>query len=272
MIPSVQLRKAGISTSRLAFGTSRLHYMGQRERRRLLAAAVALGFVHFDTAPAYGHGLAEAELGHFLLGRERSRFVIATKYGIPADPIMERWSSLGSPLRIATGFARRIGLCRYRLPPLTAVGLRESVERSLRRLKTDWIDILLLHEPRPDRLCHPAEILDQFAKLRQRGLVRAFGLAGAWSGIGYLLTAAPELAQIVQTRENEWPETLPPDITYGAVSGGNQNYFAAGIGTEVAVKRLRSALVRRPNGVVIVSTTKMTHLRVLAEAAIEPRK
>jgi hypothetical protein len=120
-------------------------------------------------------------------------------------------------------------------------------------------------------LSQPAEILEQFAKLKKRGLVRAFGLAGAWSGIGPLLTAAPELAQIVQTAENEWPETFPPDITYGAITGRYQNYFAAGVGTEVAVKRLRSALIRRPDGVVIVSTTKTTNLRVLAEAAIEPR-
>jgi D-threo-aldose 1-dehydrogenase len=270
MVPSVQLRKVGITTSRLAFGTSRLHYMGQRERQRLLGAAAALGFVHFDTAPAYGQGLAEAELGHFI-GRERNRFVIATKYGIPVDPMIERWPSLAAPLRIATAFARRTGLYQYRLPPLTAAGLPASAERSLRRLKTDWIDILLLHEPRPDRLSQPAEILEQFAKLKKRGLVRAFGLAGAWSGIGPLLTAAPELAQVVQTAENEWPETFPPDITYGAITGRNQNYFAAGVGTEVAVKRLRSALIRRPDGVVIVSTTKTTNLRVLAEAAIEPR-
>jgi Aldo/keto reductase family len=166
---------------------------------------------------------------------------------------------------------RRIGFYRYSLPPLTAVGLRESVECSLRRLKTDWIDILLLHEPHPDRLVHPAEILDQFVNLRQRGLLRAFGLAGAWSGIGPLLTTAPELAQVVQTPENEWSETFPPDITYGALTAGSQNYFAAGIGPEAAVKRLRPALVRRPNGVVIVSTTKMNNLRVLAEAATEPR-
>src|SRR5687767_12323446 len=107
MIGRVELPRAGITTSRLAFGTSRLHYIGQRERQRLLAAAAALGIVQFDTAPAYGHGLAEAELGRFL-GRERDRFVIATKYGIPADPFMERWPSLGPPLRIAAALARRI--------------------------------------------------------------------------------------------------------------------------------------------------------------------
>ncbi len=268
MLGSVKLAKSGIITSQLAFGTSRLHYIGQRERQRLLSAAADLGVVHFDTAPSYGDGLAETELGHFL-GSERDRFVIATKYGIPVDPIIERWGSIVPPLRIARAFARKIGFWQYPLPPLTAVGLRESVERSLRRLKTDRIDILLLHEPGLARLARPAEIVEQFGKLRQRGLIRAFGLAGAWGGIGTLLTATPELAQVVQTAETEWPETFPPDITYGAISGAPQNYLATGISTAVALERLRSALLRRPNGVVIISTTKIENLRALAGAAVE---
>src|SRR5262249_7717927 len=240
MIRRVQLAKAGISTSRLAFGTSRFHYVSRHERQKLLATAADLGIVHFDTAPAYGDGLAEAELGQFL-GSERDRFVIATKYGIPADPILERWGSIVPQLRVARSFARRIGYGQNRLPPITAVGLRESAERSLRRLRTDRIDILFLHEPHPARLRYPAELLEQFSQLMQRGLVRAFGVAGAWSGVGSLLKAVPELAQIVQTAETEWPEASPPEITYGAISRTAQKYFARGIGPEIAVDRLRVA-------------------------------
>jgi hypothetical protein len=270
MLAAVRLGKTDINTSRLAFGTSRLHYVGQRERQRLLAFAADLGFVHFDTAPAYGDGLAETELGRFL-GRERDRFIIATKYGIPADPIMERWGSLVPPLRLVRGFSRRVGFWQYRIPALTAAGLRESTERSLRRLKTDRIDILFLHEPRLERLANGAEILEQFGKLRERGLVRAFGLAGGWSGIGGLLTATPELGQVVQTAESEWPESFPPHITYGAISGTAQSYLANNVDTGVALERLRSALLRRPNGVVIISSTKAANLRVLAEAAVKLR-
>jgi aryl-alcohol dehydrogenase-like predicted oxidoreductase len=266
MIARVQLAKAGITTSRLAFGTSRLHYNSQRERYRLLAAAADLGIVHFDTAPAYGDGLAEAELGRYLSGG-RDRFVIATKYGIPADFIMERFPPVAPPLRMLRAAARRFGLWQQRRPPLTAAGLRASLERSLRRLKTDWVDVFFLHEPRLERLSQSNEILEQLNKLKERGLVRAFGLAGTWDGIGPLLAADAELAQVVQTAEGDWPETCPPDVTYGAVSGTSQNYFNGGIGTEIAAERLRSALRRRPNGVVIVSTTKIGHLRDLAEAA-----
>src|SRR5262245_16656479 len=266
MLGSIRLVKAGITTSRLAFGTSRLHYVSQRERQNLLAAAAGLGFVHFDTAPAYGDGLAEAELGRFM-ARDRDRFVIATKYGIPADPVLEAWSALQPSLRIARALARRIGAWQSRMPPLTASGLRESAERSLRRLKTDRIDILFLHEPQLQRLSHPAEIIEEFSNLRQRGVIRAFGVAGAWSGIEPVLMAAPELALVVQTAESDWPATSPPDITYGAIASGAQNYLAARIDTETAWNRLRSALKRRPNGVIVVSTTKMNSLRTLVKAA-----
>ena len=232
----------------------------------MLDAASDLGLVHFDTAPAYGDGLAETELGRFLRGR-RNQFIIATKYGIPADPIIERLPIVAPYLRGVRALTRRIGLWRNRQPPLTAAGLRQSAERSLRRLGTDRIDILFLHEPHLQRMEDSSDILEEFGRLTQRGLIRAFGLAGSWSGIGPLLAAAPELAEILQTAETEWPAESPPDITYGALAADPQSYFAASIGAEVAVQRLRSALNRRPQGVVLVSTTKTDHLRLLAEAA-----
>jgi hypothetical protein len=131
---------------------------------------------------------------------------------------------LGEPLRYIRAAARRVDLWQFRRQPLTSAGLRESAERSLRRLQTDWIDILFLHEPSPQHLLQPSAMLEELINLRRRGLIRAFGLAGSWDGIGALMAATPELAQVVQTAEGEWPEAFPPDITYGAVAGGIQNY------------------------------------------------
>jgi aryl-alcohol dehydrogenase-like predicted oxidoreductase len=270
MIPSVRLGATGIFTSRLAFGTSRLHYVGRRESQRLLAAAGEQGFVHFDTAPAYGDGLAEIELGRFVRS-QRDRFVIATKYGIPADPFVEQWGPIVPPLRHAVALARRAGLRRSCPPTLIADGLEKSVEASLRRLKIDWIDILFLHEPRLERVPRLAEMLEQLFSLKARGLIRTFGVAGSWGGIGTVTAAAPELAHVVQTSEAEWPENSPPEICYGAILSGKQNYLSAGVSGDVALERLRSALKRRPNGVVIVSTTKVDRVRVLASVAAEPQ-
>jgi len=270
MLPGVRLARAGIVTSRLAFGTSRLHYLGRAEQHRLLAAAAELGFVHFDTAPAYGDGLAEAVLGRFV-ARGRDRFIVSTKYGVPADPIIQRWGSMGPMLRITRAVARKAGFWQPRLPPLTPAGLRESAETSLRRLKTDRIDIFLLHEPNMERLSSPGAILAELSDLKQRGLIRAFGVAGSWSCIEPLLKAEPGLGEVVQTAESEWPDGLPPEITYSAISRTSQSYFAAGSTTDLATRRLRAALLKRPNGVVIVSSTKTHHLRALAEVAREQR-
>lgn len=266
MIASVRLDKSQISTSRLGFGTSRLHYLDGRNRQRLLAAAADLGFIHFDTAPAYGDGLAELELGRFLQGK-RARFIVATKYGIPADPIIARVRFFGRPLRVVKALANRMGFWQHGMPPLTAVGLRESAEYSLRRLKIDFIDIFLLHEPRPERLERCDEIVQELGKLQRRGLIRSFGVAGPWSGLAPLLKSTPELAQVVQTAEDEWRADSPPDISYGAIARGPQTYGASLVRSEHAIGCVRSALARRAAGVVLVSTTKIENLHQLAAAA-----
>lgn len=269
MVPLVRLAKSGIETSRLAFGTSRLHHMGLRERERLLSAAADFGIVHFDTAPAYGDGLAETQLGRFI-AKQRDRFVIATKYGIPPDPLIGALPAFALPLRGARAVARRAGVWRERLPPLTAAGLRDSVEHSLRRLGTDRIDILFLHEPSMERLARVAELLEEFSRLEHQGLIRAFGLAGSWGNVGPVVAAIADMAQVVQTGESEWPAEFPPDISYGALVGGAQSYFSAAIDAATALHRLRMALARRHEGIVLVSTTKVDNLRQLAAAAEMP--
>ena len=266
MIPSVRLVKSGVVTSRLGFGTSRLHYLSSRKRIDMLAAIIDLGIIHVDTAPAYGDGLAEAALGGFLR-QGRGRIVVATKYGIPADPFLQVFPQVGAPLRGARAVVRSLGFGSFKRPPLSAAGLRASAEQSLRRLRIDYIDILFLHEPSIDRLGDPHEMIEEFCQLRKRGLIRTFGLAGAWSAIAPILSAAPGLGDVVQTSETEWPESSPPDITYGAIAGGAQGYFASGPASDVASERLYAALSRRPNGVVLVSTTKLRNLWILVQQA-----
>jgi aryl-alcohol dehydrogenase-like predicted oxidoreductase len=268
MIPTVRLVKSGIATSRLGFGTSRLHYLGKRDRQRLLAAAADFGIMHFDTAPAYGDGICEAELGQFVRG-QRERFVIVTKYGIPPDPFVEAWPSFSLPLRAVRAVARRMGFRTMPLPPLTPAGLRASVEHSLRRLGTDRIDILFLHEPSRDRIPSLAQVTEELQKLRNNGVIRAFGLAGGWSRINDILAETPALGTVIQTAESEWLPEAVPDITYGAIAAGPQRYFSPAVAVSEAIQRLRIALERRPSGVVLISTTRMEHLRHLVEGTPE---
>jgi aryl-alcohol dehydrogenase-like predicted oxidoreductase len=254
----------------LGYGTSRLHYLRKKERQRILEKAAELGIKHFDTAPSYGDGMAETELGDFLRGR-RDQFVIATKYGEAANPITERFPVFGFPLRGLRAATRRVGFWEPPTQPFTAMGLRNSVEKSLERLRTGWLDIVLLHAPRLDRIDSVEAILEQFNALREKGLIRAYGLAGDWADIKTILSVCPELCQILQTAEADWQMDFPPDITFGALSPGPQSYWTAPTPPETALRRLAAALTKR-QGVILVSTTRPVHLKSLVhtQREIEP--
>ena len=267
MMRRVTLPRSGLGLSRLAFGTSRLHHVGGRECQSLLSLAADRGITHFDTAPAYGDGLAERELGRFARGR-RDRLTIASKYGIPPDPVLAALPWFGLPWRALRSIGRRLG-AGASLPPLTAEGARASVEASLGRLGTDRLDILLLHEPHPDRIARPDELTSALEALVVQGKVRQLGLAGGWTGIVATARLMPGLGAVIQAPETEWTEERVPDLTFGALARGPQSYFAGGVESRVAADRMRAALARRPNGAVIVSTTRAANLELLAQAAAD---
>ena len=114
----------------------------------LLSLAAELGFNTLDTAPAYG--ASEERLGR-LLGAQRDRWVICTKAGEEFDGAASTHDF--SPAAIAA-----------------------SVERSLRRLRTDRLDVVLLHCPDDDlATLRDTAALDVLQKLKEQGKVRAFG-------------------------------------------------------------------------------------------------
>jgi aryl-alcohol dehydrogenase-like predicted oxidoreductase len=118
---------------------------------QLLNGLLDLGVNYIDTAPAYG--LSEERIGRLLQAR-RNEFVLATKVG-------ECFSD---------------GVSRYDFTP---DGLRESVERSLDRLKTEVIDVLLLHSDGRDLwIQEETDAVPILCDLRDRGLARAIGLSG----------------------------------------------------------------------------------------------
>jgi aryl-alcohol dehydrogenase-like predicted oxidoreductase len=123
----------------------------------LLRTAAELGVNLLDTAPAYG--LAEERLGS-LLSRERwlggrDRWVLCTKAGEEFDP--------------ATGQSR------FDFSP---AHVKASVERSLRRLRTDVLDVVLLHsDGRDDWVLARSGALPALRELQRRGHVRAVGVS-----------------------------------------------------------------------------------------------
>lgn len=119
--------------------------------RKVIDAAVANGVTLLDTADIYGAsaGTSETLMGEALEGR-RDRFVLATKFGHERD--------MGYHFPAARGSRRYV---------------RRAVEESLRRLRTDWIDLYQLHLP--DAQTPIAETLDALDELVREGKIRYYG-------------------------------------------------------------------------------------------------
>jgi aryl-alcohol dehydrogenase-like predicted oxidoreductase len=130
------------------FGSSFVGRLDLGRTRAVVDAALDAGVDFLDTADYYGdRGNSEAFLGEVLAGR-RDRVVLATKFGEPMTP--DAPAARGAP-----GY------------------IRGAVEASLRRLRTDHIDLYLYH--RPDGVTPVADTLGALDELVRAGLVRAVG-------------------------------------------------------------------------------------------------
>jgi len=111
--------------------------------------ALDRGITFFDTANVYGNGHSEELIGE-AFAHCRDRVVIATKAGmLPSFSAMD----------------------------FTPIALRASLEGSLRRLKTDYVDVFQLHNPVLDTILPPSEVADLLLRLRDEGKIRAFGVS-----------------------------------------------------------------------------------------------
>lgn len=155
----------------------------------LLDVAAELGITLLDTAPAYGS--AEERLGGLLAGR-RERWVLCTKAGEEFED----------------------GRSRFDFSPKA---LAASLERSLKRLRTDRVEILLLHSDGED-LAHLQVdgALEALFRLKERGLARAVGISSKTLAGGQL---AAHLADVVMVSYNPAYTDEAPVIAEAARRG-----------------------------------------------------
>jgi D-threo-aldose 1-dehydrogenase len=169
---------------------------------RALEAAIEAGLRHFDVAPSYGMGTAEDVVGT-ALRRVRSEVSIASKAGLSRP----RGGSCFIALRTVAGPMRRM------FPRITrgigaeiagrATGRRFSVEsiehsltETLRRLRTDYLDLFLLHEAGLNDISD--EVLTFIDKRRKEGVVRALGIASSFEPGAEILRQHPSVFDVVQ--------------------------------------------------------------------------
>jgi len=152
----VTLGKTSLRVSRICLGTWQLspRFWGPipiEQIARAIEAAFDTGINFFDTADAYGDGLAEKVLGDTLQKLPRDRAVICTK-------VFNHYNPDGT-----------------RYPDLSPSHIQERCEDSLKRLKTDYIDLYLLHFY--DQLTPISSIAETMEKLRDQGKVRYYGVS-----------------------------------------------------------------------------------------------
>ncbi|RLQ22143.1 aldo/keto reductase [Seongchinamella sediminis] len=156
------LGNTGITVSALGLGTVKLGrdegvkypegftIPDERAARKLLARARDLGINLIDTAPAYGN--SEQRLGQLLRG-QREHWVICSKVGEDFDK----------------------GVSQFDFSPEHA---RFSVQRSLERLQTEVIDLVLVHSDGNDlQIIEQKGTLEALAEMKAAGLIRAFGMS-----------------------------------------------------------------------------------------------
>jgi aryl-alcohol dehydrogenase-like predicted oxidoreductase len=169
---------AGASGTPLGWGKT-----SDDESLAAIRRARELGVTFFDTSDSYGFGRSESLLG-IVLSRKREDVVIATKVGVARDP----------DGRLRKDFSRQ--------------HIQFAVDGSLKRLRTDYIDLYQLHNPTLDELRRD-DIQEAMDRLQEAGKIRFWGVS---------ITTPEEGIEIVR---NGWGYTL--QVLYNALNQAPAN-------------------------------------------------
>ncbi len=159
---TIQLSKDGPHCSRIVFGVMKWgvwgHNLSPQSMLRLIEESADYGVTTFDHADIYGDYTTEAAFGEALKQQPglRERLQIVTKCGI----------KMKVPQRPHH---------RIKSYDTSVAHIRASVDRSLRNLRTDYIDLLLLHRPSP--LLDADQVAGEFEQLQKAGKVKHFGVS-----------------------------------------------------------------------------------------------
>jgi diketogulonate reductase-like aldo/keto reductase len=174
---------------------------------RLLETAFDAGIRYFDTARLYGFGHAEGIVGDFLQGK-RDAVTVATKFGLepPSGPannphLIAFAKKLVRRMPFIARRLRRHVTTMVRSSSFTPEAAARSIEKSLAELRTDRIDVLLLHE------CAFADTQDEplraFLEVQvARGTIGTFGVATNADQLPHDLALLPPAFHVVQLQDS----------------------------------------------------------------------
>jgi len=145
---TIKIARCDLDASEIALGCMRISSMSTQDIATLIHTALDEGITFFDHADVYGGGTSEEKFAEALdmTPRLRDTMILQTKVGI------------------------RTGSFDF-----SKEHILEAVEGSLKRLRTDHLDVVLLH--RPDALVEPEDVAEAFTILQDSGKVTYFGVS-----------------------------------------------------------------------------------------------
>jgi aryl-alcohol dehydrogenase-like predicted oxidoreductase len=287
------LGTTGLKSSALGFGCVRLaSHPSRRDAVRVLNVALECGITHFDVARLYGGGEAESILGQFLRGK-RERVTVATKFGLlPPAGLAGNRRIVGTVKKILGPFPGLLRMLKRGagLAPqggaFTPAEAEASLETSLRKLGTDYVDILLLHECRlADATSEP--LIAMLERQIAAGKVRCVGVATEFGKLPADAAMLPAIHQMIQFNHNakdrnlmKWKNLgdrglithgifdpagplaeaikIRPDVAKRAAGELNADLFDANV---IRSFLLHYNLQTNPRGVALFSSTSEEHIR-----------
>lgn len=191
-----KLGNSDVEISPLTFGAWAIGgwlWGGAEEKAAMNAvrAAYDLGITTIDTAPAYGFGKSESLIADALDGIDRSKYQILTKYGLD-------WTSTNGEFHFATtdNEGNPVNMYRNARPERVI----KECEDSLKRLKTDYVDLLQIHWP--DSTTPIADTMEAVGRLIEQGKVRAAGVCN------YTVAQVEEALKVLPLASNQVPFSL----------------------------------------------------------------
>lgn len=188
-----KLGKTDLNLSAITYGAFAIggNMWGGNEKQDSIDAVHASldhGVTSLDTAPFYGFGLSEELIGQAIKGKDRSKIQLLSKFGLVWDGSN---NGKGEFFFDANDNGKTIPVYKY----AAKENIIKEVEESLKRLGTDYLDLLQLHWP--DATTPISETMEALESLIQQGKIRAAGVSN------YSLEQLKEAEELIQLASNQ---------------------------------------------------------------------
>lgn len=188
---NTDLQLSAITYGAFAIGGNMWGGNEQQESIKAVRASIDHGVTTIDTAPFYGFGLSEELIGKAVTGYDRSKIQLLTKFGLVWDQSKGEFF-----FDAADDHGNKLPVYKYAAKD----SIIREVEASLKRLGTDYIDLLQIHWP--DATTPIAETMETLELLIKQGKIRAAGVSN------YSLQQMQTAQQSIQLASNQVPYSM----------------------------------------------------------------